>query len=171
MNVPACRTPLALSFVFVLVCLGLPVLLLRGGSSVNAQIEKGAFTVKNFSLSPPGEREEPQPNQTVRNSTASPTQPTTDLIIDDGTFEAAVGISGGGTAIGVNRLTPASYPATLTAVLVFFQGQQGRRPRRRSRSWPGQILPAAPASATSHSRRSARLWKPRTASGFIRSRP
>lgn len=128
MNVPACRTPLALSFVFVLVCLGLPVLLLRGGSSVNAQIEKGAFTVKNFSLSPPGEREEPQPNQTVRNSTASPTQPTTDLIIDDGTFEAAVGISGGGTAIGVNRLTPASYPATLTAVLVFFQGQQGAPP-------------------------------------------
>jgi hypothetical protein len=43
-----------------------------------------------------------------------------EIAIDDGTFEAAVGQQGGGTLYGVNRLTPASYPATLSDVVIFF---------------------------------------------------
>lgn len=43
-----------------------------------------------------------------------------EIAVDDGTFEAALGLQGGGTLYGVNRLTPARYPATLSEVAIFF---------------------------------------------------
>ena len=42
------------------------------------------------------------------------------LLVDDGSYEANVGFSTGGTAYFVNRLTPPSYPATLRAVQILF---------------------------------------------------
>ncbi len=50
------------------------------------------------------------------------------LLVDDGSFELATGIAGGGTSYRVNRLTPPSYPATLTSVLIFFGAFTGVSP-------------------------------------------
>lgn len=47
------------------------------------------------------------------------------LAIDDGSFEESVGPSNGGTAYYLNRLTPSSYPATLTHVLAQFINTSG----------------------------------------------
>jgi len=47
------------------------------------------------------------------------------LAIDDGTFETSIGANGGGTDYEVNRLTPGSYPATLSRVSVFFPSDAG----------------------------------------------
>ena len=44
-----------------------------------------------------------------------------DLSLDDSSFETAIGLSGGGTNYAVNRITPPSYPATLTDVAIFFR--------------------------------------------------
>ncbi|MGE0101487.1 MAG: putative Ig domain-containing protein [Blastocatellales bacterium] len=43
------------------------------------------------------------------------------LAVDDGSFENAVGLSGGGTLTALNRLTPSSYPATIDAVGIYFK--------------------------------------------------
>jgi hypothetical protein len=45
----------------------------------------------------------------------------TELAVDDGTFETAVGLTFGGTLLAVNRLTPSNYPATLKEVKIFFR--------------------------------------------------
>ena len=42
------------------------------------------------------------------------------LTVDDGTPDDAIGVLGGGTLVGVNRLTPTDYPAKLTHVAIFF---------------------------------------------------
>src|SRR5258708_865707 len=47
-----------------------------------------------------------------------------ELKVDDGSFETAVGLTLGGTLYAVNRLTPPSYPATLTSVRLFFRHEQ-----------------------------------------------
>src|SRR5205085_12302402 len=57
-----------------------------------------------------------------------PDQIITELSVDDGIPESALGASGGGTITGVNRLTPTSYPSTLTAVTLYFQTQMGLSP-------------------------------------------
>jgi hypothetical protein len=44
---------------------------------------------------------------------------TTELAVDDGTFETNVGINLGGIYGFVNRLSPSSYPATLTGISIF----------------------------------------------------
>src|SRR5581483_5516032 len=48
-----------------------------------------------------------------------------ELAIDDGAFEMPTGTSSGGTTYRVNRLTPTAYPATLSAVSIFFPGNGG----------------------------------------------
>jgi hypothetical protein len=48
-----------------------------------------------------------------------------ELSVDDGSFEKDVGLTGGGTIYGVNRLTPASYPATLSQLKIFFDSGTG----------------------------------------------
>lgn len=48
-----------------------------------------------------------------------------ELALDDGSFEGAIGLTQGGTATGVNRITPSAYPATLTAVKIYFRSGQG----------------------------------------------
>jgi len=42
------------------------------------------------------------------------------LSVDGGTFNNSVGLPGVSTAVLVNRLTPASYPATLTTLQIYF---------------------------------------------------
>jgi subtilisin-like proprotein convertase family protein len=48
-----------------------------------------------------------------------------ELAIDDGAFEMPTGTSNGGTTYRVNRLPPTGYPATLSAVSIFFPGNGG----------------------------------------------
>lgn len=48
-----------------------------------------------------------------------------ELGLDDGSFEEAIGLTQGGTATAVNRITPSAYPATLTAVKIYFRSGQG----------------------------------------------
>jgi uncharacterized protein (TIGR03437 family) len=51
----------------------------------------------------------------------SSTAPTTvTLSADGGTFNNAIGLPGVANAVFVNRLTPPSYPATLTAIQIYF---------------------------------------------------
>jgi hypothetical protein len=50
-----------------------------------------------------------------------------ELAIDDGSFERDSGSSIAQTIYRVNRLTPTSYPATLTAVAIYFSGRGGAR--------------------------------------------
>jgi hypothetical protein len=45
-----------------------------------------------------------------------------ELYVDDGTFEVGLRLDLGGTLTGVNRLTPSSYPATLTGVQIYNYG-------------------------------------------------
>jgi subtilisin family serine protease/subtilisin-like proprotein convertase family protein len=45
--------------------------------------------------------------------------------VDDGSFENGIGLARGGTLCAVNRLTPATYPATINAVAIFFQSGGG----------------------------------------------
>lgn len=47
-----------------------------------------------------------------------------ELKVDDGSFETAVGLTFGGTLYAVNRLTPPSYPATMTSVKIFFRNER-----------------------------------------------
>jgi subtilisin family serine protease len=47
------------------------------------------------------------------------------LSIDDGSFENSTGIVAGGSSYRVNRLTPASYPATINAVAIYFPSGVG----------------------------------------------
>lgn len=42
-----------------------------------------------------------------------------ELAVDDATLETSIGLGNGGTDFVVNRLTPASYPATLSRVVIF----------------------------------------------------
>lgn len=46
-----------------------------------------------------------------------------ELSIDDGSFENAIGLVNGGTDYVVNRLTPPSYPARLSAVAIFWRNE------------------------------------------------
>lgn len=108
--------PFALSLVFGLGCLGLIAWLLPNDSTVKAQTEKTRLAGKNFSEAQKAA------------SGLIPDQATTELAVDDGTFEAAAGVSGGGTVTGLNRLTPTNYPATITGISLFFQSQQGLPP-------------------------------------------
>jgi subtilisin len=56
------------------------------------------------------------------------TQPGIPLLkVDDGTFENAIGLSGGGTSYRVNRLTPSSYPATINSIAIYFGSDAGVR--------------------------------------------
>ncbi|HYL99684.1 MAG TPA: hypothetical protein VEZ90_12075 [Blastocatellia bacterium] len=48
-----------------------------------------------------------------------------ELSLDDGTFEQGVGRSAGGMVTGVNRLTPAGYPASLSTIAIFFAANTG----------------------------------------------
>jgi hypothetical protein len=43
-----------------------------------------------------------------------------ELSVDDGSFESVLGLTGGGTTSFVNRLTPTSYPATVSSLKIFF---------------------------------------------------
>jgi uncharacterized protein (TIGR03437 family) len=129
MKVSTSQTLLALSGAAGLLFLGLIILFASGDSPVKAQDEKLSLVGKNFSPAQLEEPRESSPGQAASvaapNSAAGPAQVVTELAVDDGTNEAAVGASGGGTVWGVNRLTPTSYPATLTGVSIFFQSQQG----------------------------------------------
>jgi hypothetical protein len=53
---------------------------------------------------------------------------TVELAIDAGTFQAAVGNTSGGSQYGVNRLTPATYPATLQQLNIYFPSFSGLQP-------------------------------------------
>ncbi len=119
MKSPAGNSRLVLSVVFGLGCFGLMALRLQNHFPVNAQAEKLHLVGKNFSDPQPTARQQP---------VAGPSQAITELAVDDGTPEAAVGAMGGGTVTGLNRPTPTSYPSTLTSVLLFFQSQQGLPP-------------------------------------------
>ncbi|NOT63185.1 MAG: hypothetical protein HOP19_23495, partial [Acidobacteria bacterium] len=48
-----------------------------------------------------------------------------ELAIDDGSFERDSGNTLGGTIYRLNRLTPTSYPATLTSIAIYFSGRGG----------------------------------------------
>ncbi|MBL8168115.1 MAG: hypothetical protein JNJ50_08170 [Acidobacteria bacterium] len=45
---------------------------------------------------------------------------TSELSVDDGSFETAIGLVQGGTSVAVNRLNAGAYPATISAVKIFF---------------------------------------------------
>ncbi|MGH9940138.1 MAG: hypothetical protein ACREAM_28185, partial [Blastocatellia bacterium] len=109
---------LALSVVFGVTCLAALALWIHNDLPARAQDEPVRFVGRNFSDVRPQNPAQPD-------ALAAPSQTTTELSVDDGTFEAAVGVSGGGTPWGVNRLTPTSYPSTITGVAIFFQTQQG----------------------------------------------
>ena len=51
-------------------------------------------------------------------------QPVTELAVDDGTFEATFGRTDGALSWRVNRLTPASYPATINAVCHYLRQRE-----------------------------------------------
>jgi len=128
MRPSAIRLRLVLSLVFGLGSLGLTALLFQTNFPVRAQDEKTRLTGRNFSDAQSHDPDEAAQQKSWADQSgliAAPSQSTTTLSVDDGTNEAAVGISGGGTPTGVNRLTPTSYPATLTGVSIFFQSQQG----------------------------------------------
>ena len=59
----------------------------------------------------------------TQNGTSS--GPTVELAVDGGSFQGAVGNTAGGSQYGVNRLTPASYPATLRQVKIYFTSLGG----------------------------------------------
>ena len=65
---------------------------------------------------------------TITQSGASGSTQSVELAVDDGSFQDAIGSSAGGTQWGVNRLTPASYPATLTQVKILFAPEGGVSP-------------------------------------------
>ncbi|MEP7341246.1 MAG: IPT/TIG domain-containing protein [Acidobacteriota bacterium] len=74
-------------------------------------------------------------NFNVTGTTATPTPTptpctsTTELTVDDGTDEFSVGYRDGATnAVFVNRLTPASYPATLQSISIFFTNSMDALP-------------------------------------------
>jgi hypothetical protein len=50
---------------------------------------------------------------------------TVELKVDDGGFEDTIGLVTGGTDYAVNRLTPTSYPATLTGISIFWPSGNG----------------------------------------------
>ncbi|HEY6333460.1 MAG TPA: protease pro-enzyme activation domain-containing protein, partial [Blastocatellia bacterium] len=50
---------------------------------------------------------------------------TVELAVDDGNLTDAIGADGGGTQYGVNRLTPASYPSTLSQINLYFASNTG----------------------------------------------
>jgi hypothetical protein len=50
---------------------------------------------------------------------------TVELKVDDGGFEDTIGLITGGTDYAVNRLTPTSYPATLTGISIFWPSGNG----------------------------------------------
>jgi kumamolisin len=50
---------------------------------------------------------------------------TVELAVDAGAFQSAVGNTSGGSQYGVNRLTPASYPATLQQLNIYFPSFSG----------------------------------------------
>jgi uncharacterized protein (TIGR03437 family) len=129
MKVSTSRTLLAFCGAAGLMFLGLIILFAPGDSPVKAQDGKRSLSGKNFSPAQPEELRESLPGQavlaTAPNSTAGPAQAVTELFVDDGSNEAAIGLSGGGTLWGVNRLTPLSYPMTITHVSILFQSQQG----------------------------------------------
>jgi uncharacterized protein (TIGR03437 family) len=126
MKTSATYTRLIFGLVFGLWLLGLTALLFPYNSPVRGQGEKIQLAGQNFSDTRSVVLTGAQEAQA--GSSYSPAQAITELAVDDGMFEAAVGLSGGGTVTGVNRLTPNSYPSTLTGVLIFFQSQQGLPP-------------------------------------------
>jgi uncharacterized protein (TIGR03437 family) len=126
MKTSATRTLFAFSVLFVLVCLGTSVWLWASTAPVKAQSEPNRFAGQDIA-----EAQEKSPADQLAVKTApslSPDQAFTDLSVDDGFPEAALGVSGGGTITGVNRLTPPSYPSTLTSVALYFQSQMGLAP-------------------------------------------
>ncbi len=66
-----------------------------------------------LTLSKPGCADVTTPAFTVTAGTAS------ELALDDGVFESGLGLNSGGDYYILNRLTPASYPATLSAVSIY----------------------------------------------------
>ncbi|MDW8241346.1 MAG: CARDB domain-containing protein, partial [Acidobacteriota bacterium] len=50
---------------------------------------------------------------------------TTELSVDDGSFETSLGLNSPGTTYFVNRLRPPSYPATLSQIRIFWRSAQG----------------------------------------------
>ena len=110
------RSCLVLSAFFGLGLLSMIAQFFPSDFHVTAQDEKPQLVGKNFSVELPASQN------------LIPDQATMELSVDDGTFEAAAGISGGGTVTGVNRLTPTSYPSTINGVMLFFQMQQGLPP-------------------------------------------
>jgi subtilisin-like proprotein convertase family protein len=48
-----------------------------------------------------------------------------EIAVDDGSFETSTGTSQGGITYRVNRLTPSSYPATLSGVAIYFSAVGG----------------------------------------------
>jgi uncharacterized protein (TIGR03437 family) len=117
--------PLVLGIAFGWGCLGLTALFFQIAFPVKAQDETPQLIGKNFSAERPGAQVAAKSDQP--GSTTGPAQITTELAVDDGSNEAAIGVGGGGTLWGVNRLTPTSYPSTITGVLLYFQSatQQG----------------------------------------------
>ncbi|HMV85973.1 MAG TPA: BACON domain-containing carbohydrate-binding protein [Blastocatellia bacterium] len=53
--------------------------------------------------------------------------PPEELAVDDGSFEEAIGVAAGVSFYYVNRLTPTKYPATLSAVAIYFRSDAGVR--------------------------------------------
>ncbi len=126
MKTSANHMPFALSMILGLGCLGLITLLFLTDFPAIAQEENQQLAGKIFSDGGPAAQPHARPDQP--GLTTGPSQATTELAVDDGSVEAAVGLSNGGTVTAVNRLTPTSYPATMTSVLLFFQTQQGLPP-------------------------------------------
>ncbi|HKV40371.1 MAG TPA: protease pro-enzyme activation domain-containing protein [Blastocatellia bacterium] len=84
-----------------------------GNGTVTYSVAENSGPARSSSISIAGQI------YTVSQSGAAGTQ-TVELSVDDGTFEDSLGQVGGGTAYAVNRLTPATYPATLSQVRIFF---------------------------------------------------
>jgi subtilisin-like proprotein convertase family protein len=87
----------------------------QGGGTVNYLVARNATPITRTATI------------TVGNQSFSITQEAApyEIAADDGSFETATGTSLGGTTYRVNRLTPTTYPATLSGVAVYFSSVGG----------------------------------------------
>jgi len=129
MKTSATRTPFALSALFGLACLGMSAWLWPTAELVNAQSEQSQLPGQEIAET---QGKFPVDQLAVKTTPSLiPDQTITELSVDDGIPESAVGASGGGTITGVNRLTPTSYPSTLIAVSLYAEPRAPEPPDAR----------------------------------------
>jgi subtilase family serine protease len=94
-----------------------------GAGTVNYSVaENSGGTRRTGTLSIAGE------TFTVSQVSSSGASGSVELSVDDGNFEDAIGSTSGGVQYGVNRLTPSTYPATVSQLNLYFPANSGITP-------------------------------------------